>query len=692
MKTKSLMVISRTPQSGMRFITMGIMAMLKRKIQHLAFFKPIVDSLKDDNDMHFYRDYFRLKQSRDSAYLLDFENVKRLLSQDRDDLIYEKILEHYEFLIKKYDFVICNGMINIEVDELIDVDINFEIAKNLQIPTVEIINAKDMSIDEIVESIDYIIHQSKKEKVRLLGLFINRVSEEILYNIRELKKEVNIFAIPEIKELTSPTMLDIIKELNGKGIILDSSMLDRTIYQSKVATMMLPNYLDYLEEGDLIIVSGDRCDILVGTLIANYSKNYPSIAGILLTGGITPPKSIYRLIDGIDIPRIPIISIKSHTIEAVEKVERVSAQITTYNRKKLALAEGIFSRYINLKSLKKYLSLNQPDSMSPIRFTYSIYEKAKESNSNILLLESGDERVLRATDIVLRRGLCKITLLGKKEQIYQKASTLGLDLSKATIIDPQDNPYIDDFIDKFYELRKDKGVIYPMAREMISRVNYFGTMMVYFGLVDGLVSGATHTTKETIKPAFQIIKTKKGIDIVSSIFFMLVNSRVLVYGDCAINPNPTAKELAQIAISSAQTAKTFGIEPIVAMLSYSSGNSGVGREVEKVREATKIAKELTPNLLIEGPIQYDTAIDIEVAKKKMPHSRVAGRATVFIFPDLNTGNNTYKAVQRSTNGVAIGPILQGLNRPFNDLSRGCSVDDIVHTIAITAIQAKFLKD
>ena len=692
MKTKSLMVISRTPQSGMRFITMGIMAMLKRKIQHLAFFKPIVDSLKDDNDMHFYRDYFRLKQSRDSAYLLDFENVKRLLSQDRDDLIYEKILEHYEFLIKKYDFVICNGMINIELEELVDFDINFEIAKNLQIPTVEIINAKNMSIDEIVESIDYIIHQSKKEKVRLLGLFINRVSEEILDNIRELKKEVNIFAIPEIKELTSPTMLDIIKELNGKGIILDSSMLDRTIYQSKVATMMLPNYLDYLEEGDLIIVSGDRCDILVGTLIANYSKNYPSIAGILLTGGITPPKSIYRLIDGIDIPRIPIISIKSHTIEAVEKVERVSAQITTYNRKKLALAEGIFSRYINLKSLKKYLSLNQPDSMSPIRFTYSIYAKAKESNSNILLLESGDERVLRATDIVLRRRLCKITLLGKKEQIYQKASTLGLDLSKATIIDPQDNPYIDDFIDKFYELRKDKGVIYPMAREMISRVNYFGTMMVYFGLVDGLVSGATHTTKETIKPAFQIIKTKKGIDIVSSIFFMLVNSRVLVYGDCAINPNPTAKELAQIAISSAQTAKTFGIEPIVAMLSYSSGNSGVGREVEKVREATKIAKELTPNLLIEGPIQYDTAIDMEVAKKKMPNSRVAGRATVFIFPDLNTGNNTYKAVQRSTNGVAIGPILQGLNRPFNDLSRGCSVDDIVHTIAITAIQAKFLKD
>ncbi len=693
MKTKSLMVISRTPQGGMRFITMGIMAMLKREIQHLAFFKPVVDSLKDDSDMNFYRNYFKLKQSRNSAYLLDFDNVKRLLSQDKSELLYEKILERYEYLIKKYDFVICNGMVNIELEELVDFDINFEIAKNLQIPTVEIINAEDMSsIDEVVESIDYIIHQSKRAGVRLLGLFINRVSRDILDKIRELKKDTPLFTIPKVKELSSPTMLDIIKGLNAKEVILDNPMLDRTIYQSKVATMMLPNYLEYLEEGDLIIVSGDRCDILVGTLLANYSTNYPSIGGILLTGGITPPKSIYGLIEGTDIPRIPIISIKNHTLEAVEKIERISAQITTYNKKKLALAEGVFSRYINLRSLKKYLSLIQPDFMSPIRFTYHIYEKAKESNSNILLLESDDERILKATDIVIRRGLCKITLLGKREKIYQKATTLGLDLSKANIVDPHNNPYIDDFIDKFYELRKDKGIIYPMAREIMSRINYFGTMMVYFGYVDGLVSGATHTTKETIKPAFQIIKTKKGINIVSSVFFMLVNNRVLVYGDCAINPNPTAKELAEIAISSAQTAKTFGIEPIVAMLSYSSGNSGIGREVEKVREATKIAKELAPNLLIEGPIQYDTAIDMEVAKKKMPNSRVAGRATVFIFPDLNTGNNTYKAVQRSTNGVAIGPILQGLNRPFNDLSRGCLVDDIVHTIAITAIQAKFSKD
>ncbi len=688
MKTKSLMVISRTPQGGTRFITMGIMGMLKRKVQHLAFCKPVVDSLKDDTDMDFYKEYFRLKQSRDSAYLLDFENVKKLLSQDEGDLIYEKILEHYEFLIKEHDFVICNGMVNVELEELLDFDINFEIAKNLQIPTVEIINAKDMSsIDEIVESIDYIIHQSKRAEVRLLGLFVNRVSRELLDEIRELKKEVTIFAIPEIKELSCPTMLDIIKELDAREVILDNSMLDRTIYQNKIATMMLPNYLEYLEEGDLIIVSGDRCDILVGTVVANHSKNYPSIAGILLTGGIIPPKSICKLMEGTDIPRIPIISIRTHTRYALKQVERVSAQITTYNKKKLALAEGIFSRYINLKSIKKYLSLTQPNYMSPIRFKYNIYAKAKESNSNILLLESDDERILRAIDIVLRRGLCKITLLGKREKIYQKASSLGLDLSKATIIDPHNNPYIDDFIDKFYELRKDKGIIYPMAREIMSRINYFGTMMVYFGYVDGLVSGATHTTKETIKPAFQIIKTKQGIDIVSSIFFMLVNNRVLVYGDCAINPNPTAEELAQIAISSAQTAKTFGIEPIVAMLSYSSGNSGTGREVEKVREATKIVKELAPNLLIEGPIQYDTAIDMEVAKQKMPNSRVAGRATVFIFPDLNTGNNTYKAVQRSTNGVAIGPILQGLNKPFNDLSRGCSVDDIVYTIAITAIQA-----
>ncbi len=689
MKTKSLMIISRVPKSGMRIIMMGIMGMLKRDVQKIAFFKPLVDSLEHDGDMEFFKEYFKLGQNQSSAYALTFDSVKKMLSQDKGELIYEQILEKYESLIKNHDFVICEGMVNWELEELVDFDINFEIAKNLQIPTIEIVNGEDMdSIEELREHIDYIIHQSQKSEVRLLGLFINRLPKKLLNSVKEIKRDIPIFTIPNIKELNRLTMLDIVLKTEAKSITEHSYMLDRTIHQTKIATMMLHNFLNYLEEGDLIIVSGDRCDIVTGTFLANYSKNYPSIAGILLTGGMIPPLSVDKLIKGTDMPTLPILSVNCSTQETVNKIRNISAELNIDSKRKIALVEGLFSKYIDLNPIKKHLLFNQPKYMTPVRFKYNLYEKAKASNSNILLTESDDERVLRAVDIVLRRGLCKITLLGKKETIYQKASVLGIDLSKANIIDPSSNPYIDDFAEKFYHIRKKKGIIRSMARDIMTRSSYFATMMVYSGMVDGLVSGATHTTRETIKPAFQIIKTKKGVDIVSSIFFMLVNNRVLVYGDCAINPNPNAKELAQIAISSAETAKIFGIEPIVAMLSYSSGNSGVGEDVERVREATKIAKELSPNLLIEGPMQYDTAIDKGVASQKMPNSKVAGKATIFIFPDLNTGNNTYKAVQRSANGIAIGPILQGLNSPFNDLSRGCLVDDIVYTIAITAIQAK----
>jgi phosphate acetyltransferase len=688
MKTKSLMIISRIPKSGMRLIMMGIMGMLKKDIQKIAFFKPLVDDLNQDADMDFFKEYFKLEQKRNSAYALTFDEVKSILSQDKSELIYEKILEKYETLIRDYDFVLCEGMVNWELEELVDFDINFEIAKNLQIPTIELINGQDMdSVDELTKHIDYIINQSKKSEVRLLGLFINKLSSECLNRVKNLKRDVPIFTIPQIKELSKITMLDIILKTDAKSVTQYTN-LDRTIHQTKVATMMLSNYLNYLEEGDLIIVSGDRCDIVTGTFLANYSRNYPSIAGILLTGGMIPPLSIDRLLEGTDMPTLPILSVNYNTQDSVNMLQKISPEINIANKRKIALVEGLFGKYIDLTPIRRHLSFNPPKCMTPVRFRYNLYEKAKASNSNILLTESNDDRVLRAVDIVLRRRLCKITLLGKKETIYQKASILGIDLSKAEIVDISSNQYIERFIDEFYRIRKDKGVVKSMAREIMSRSNYFATMMVHFGIVDGLVSGATHTTRETIKPAFQIIKSQKGIKIISSVFFMLINNRVLVYGDCAINPNPNADELAQIAISSAKTAESFGIKPIVAMLSYSSGSSGVGKDVEKVREATQIAKKLAPNLLIEGPMQYDTAIDKKVASQKMPNSKVAGRATVFIFPDLNTGNNTYKAVQRSANGIAIGPILQGLNRPFNDLSRGCLVDDIVDTVAITAVQAK----
>ena len=687
MKMKSIMVISRVPKSGMRITLMGLISMLKQEVQDIALLKPIVSDKKEyGEDIEFFTNYFKLTQDPKNSYGISVSKIKKEIARDNIEYIYETLLEQYEALLNRYDFVLCEGVQSLELEEFLDFDINFEIAKNLQIPVIEIVNGYQERFETIKENITYIIHQSQKEGVQLLGIFINRVSNDILQKLKDMSVEVPLFLLPEIKELNKPTLLDIIKQTNAKLITTDRGMLERVVEQTKIATMMLDNYLNYLENGDLIIVSGDRSDIIVGTFVASLSNYYPSITGIILTGGIIPNANISKLLEGTNIPALPILALHTNTQESVMLLESVSPQITTDSHQKIALANGIFSEYINLNLLKKHLSLPQPKYMTPIRFTHMLYTKAKLLKSNILLPESEDERVLRAVDRVLKLGLCDITFLGDPIEIKRKSTLLGLDLSMATIINPKKSKYKDEFIEIFYQLRKEKGVVKAMARELMSRTNYFATMMLYLGYVDGIVSGATHTTRETIKPAFEIIKTRKGVDIISSLFFMLVNNRVLVYADCAINPNPSSKELAQIAINSANIAKSLGIEPKIAMLSYSSGTSGIGEDVEKVRTATQIVKQKEPTLLIEGPIQYDTAIDKKVAHQKMPNSKVAGEATVFIFPDLNTGNNTYKAVQRSANAIAIGPILEGLNKPVNDLSRGCLVEDIINTIAITAIQ------
>jgi len=687
MKMKSIMVISRVPKSGMRITLMGLISMLKQEVQDIALLKPIVSDKKEyGEDIEFFTNYFKLTQDPKNSYGISVSKIKKEIARDNIEYIYETLLEQYEALLNRYDFVLCEGVQSLELEEFLDFDINFEIAKNLQIPVIEIVNGYQERFETIKENITYIIHQSQKEGVQLLGIFINRVSNDILQKLKDMSVEVPLFLLPEIKELNKPTLLDIIKQTNAKLITTDRGMLERVVEQTKIATMMLDNYLNYLENGDLIIVSGDRSDIIVGTFVASLSNYYPSITGIILTGGIIPNANISKLLEGTNIPALPILALHTNTQESVMLLESVSPQITTDSHQKIALANGIFSEYIDLNLLKKHLSLPQPKYMTPIRFTHMLYTKAKLLKSNILLPESEDERVLRAVDRVLKLGLCDITFLGDPIEIKRKSTLLGLDLSMATIINPKKSKYKDEFIEIFYQLRKEKGVVKAMARELMSRTNYFATMMLYLGYVDGIVSGATHTTRETIKPAFEIIKTRKGVDIISSLFFMLVNNRVLVYADCAINPNPSSKELAQIAINSANIAKSLGIEPKIAMLSYSSGTSGIGEDVEKVRTATQIVKQKEPTLLIEGPIQYDTAIDKKVAHQKMPNSKVAGEATVFIFPDLNTGNNTYKAVQRSANAIAIGPILEGLNKPVNDLSRGCLVEDIINTIAITAIQ------
>jgi phosphate acetyltransferase len=455
-----------------------------------------------------------------------------------------------------------------------------------------------------------------------------------------------------------------------------------------VGAMSLPHFLEHIRDGDMIITPGDRADLIVGSLASRFSGTYPNIAGLVLTGALVPEPSVLKLIDGLGGADLPVLATGSDTYRTAATVAGVRGVLTPESERKIAAALGVFSEHVDRQGLLSRLEVTRTERVTPLMFEQRLVERAKADRRHIVLPEGGDDRVLQAAEEVLLRGIAGLTVLGDPDAIKSRAASLGLELSGVQVVDPQTSEWRGDFADTYSELRRHKGVARPVAEDLMADVSYFGTMMVYRGLADGMVSGAAHTTAHTIRPAFEFIRTVPGTSIVSSVFLMLLTDRVLVYGDCAVVPNPNAGQLADIAVASAGTAAQFGIEPRVAMLSYSTGESGAGSDVEKVRQATGIARERRPDLLIEGPIQYDAAIDPEVARSKLPDSQVAGRATVFVFPDLNTGNNTYKAVQRSANAVAVGPILQGLRKPVNDLSRGATVADIVNTVAITAIQAQ----
>jgi phosphate acetyltransferase len=485
---------------------------------------------------------------------------------------------------------------------------------------------------------------------------------------------------------------EIARNLNARILQGEPKGLNREVRDFKIAAMHLPHFLDRITDGDLIITPGDRADVILGSLATTVSETAPNIAGLLLTGGLAPEDSVQRLIAGFKkYSPIPVIMVETDTYTTAMNASVVRPALTPENDRKIAAALGIFESHVNTTRLEDRIQVVRSNRVTPLMFEYMLIERAKADPKHIVLPEGEEERILRAGEILLRRGVADLTLLGNPDEIKNKIGTLGLDLDGIHIIDPLTSEHRENFAKTYYALRKHKGISAEMAVDTVTDVSYFGTLMVYKDLADGMVSGAIHTTAETILPALQIIRTRPEFSVVSSVFLMCLADRVLVYGDCAVNPDPNAEQLAEIAVSSAETAAIYGIEPRIAMCSYSTGESGQGAEVDKVRQATRIARELRPDLKIEGPIQYDAAVDAGVARTKMPDSDVAGKATVFIFPDLNTGNNLYKAVQRSANAVAIGPVLQGLKKPVNDLSRGCTIPDIVNTVAITAIQAQAAK-
>ncbi|XDE62604.1 phosphate acetyltransferase [Arthrospira platensis BEA 1257B] len=691
---ENLYIATIEPGSGKSLVVLGIIELLSKRIQKLGFFRPIIRShTTPDRDIQLVRSRLHQALPYESYYALTHEEAQNLIGEGRYDEVIKQVIEKYKAVEQDCDFVVCEGTDFTDIASAFEFDFNVRFANHLGCPILIVASGSGKTPNQLMSALLAEREAFIEEGCAIAATVVNRVDNHNVPGIMEQlttlwKFPDPLFVIPEEPILAKPTVAEIAQKLGGQQIYGPSDdRLNREVFDLRVAAMQVPNFLKYLKEGSLIITPGDRADIILACAVAATSENYPNIAGIILSGGLELPATIQSLIDGCPHWAVPMITVKTDTYETAMNVDRVHGAITPDNDRKIASALGLFETHVNLGQIEERIQVSRPSRMTPIMFEYQLIQRAKANRQHIVLPEGREDRILQAAEILWRRGVADITLLGSEAEIRGRIAALGLNLSQVQIIDPARSPWYEDYAETYFNLRKHKGIAKDGVYDVMLDVSYFGTMMVYKGHADGMVSGAVHTTGHTIRPALEFIRTIPGTSIVSSVFLMGLEDRILVYGDCAVNPNPNPQQLADIAISSALTAQMFGIEPRVAMLSYSTGESGQGEDVEKVKQATIIARQLRPDLKIEGPIQYDAAIDESVAKTKLPDSQVAGRATVFIFPDLNTGNNTYKAVQRSANAVAIGPILQGLKKPVNDLSRGCTVTDIVNTVAITAIQA-----
>ncbi|KIA98419.1 MULTISPECIES: phosphate acetyltransferase [unclassified Flavobacterium] len=696
--SKAVYIATSEQNSGKSIITLGLMSMLMGKTAKVGYFRPIVEDFIDgelDNHIETVITHFNLDIKFEDAFAITKSKLIKKKNKGKIGEVLDLIIEKYKRLEERFDFVLVEGTSFTGEGTVIELDTNVLIAKNLGIPTIILGSGIGKTLDELVDNLSLVYNSFKIKEVEVLAVIANKVQIENVELVtsglkKSLPESVLVNAIPVISSLNNPTVQEIVNELDAK-VLFGAAHLNNQTGHFSVGAMQLHNYLMHLKENSLVITPGDRADIILGALQANESANYPTISGIVLTGNIIPEESILKLIEGLS-PIVPIISVEGGTYNITNQIGAVKSKIYANNEHKIETSINTFEKYVDLDSLSEKLITFVAEGMTPKMFQYNLVTRAKKHRKHIILPEGSDERIIIAASRLLAMDVVDISIIGDKKQIESKVAELGItfDFSKIKIINPIESPFYEDYANTYYELRKNKNVTITMARDLMEDVSYFGTMMVYKGHADGMVSGAAHTTQHTILPALQFIKTKPNSSVVSSVFFMCLEDRVSVFGDCAINPNPTAEQLAEIAISSADSSAAFGIEPKIAMLSYSSGTSGKGDEVEKVRAATEIVKQKRPDLKIEGPIQYDAAVDRSVGKSKMPDSEVAGQASVLIFPDLNTGNNTYKAVQRETGALAIGPMLQGLNKPVNDLSRGCTVDDIINTVVITAIQAQGL--
>ena len=689
---KSVYIIPVNTHSGKSVVSLGVLQMIMRNTSKVGYFKPIIES-KSEKDMliETVLEHFKLNMSYEETYAYTRKEVIALKNQGNIGEVYDTIIKKYKALEEKFDFVLVDSP-GIVGDSNFDTDFNASVAQSLNIPVLVVLKDSFASEDELLNQVQVQLNSILEKDVQVLSVFINKAknaTEATQSKLEQKFKDITFTIIPRKEELSRPTIREVAKALNAE-FLYKGDNIDVITKRTLIGAMQLPNYFANLTEDTLAVIPADRTDLITGSLVANYS-NYSNIKGIVLYGDFELDKSIHKILEGIQ-KNIPIMIAKSNTFETANLIGAINPRIYPENTEKIKLLLQLFDETVDAEKLNKSISSFKSETITPRMFQYNMVQKARQGQKHIVLPEGTDDRILTAASQLAEDELVYLTILGDPEAIKTRATNiLGLKWNekRISIVNPANSPKYEAYAEKLYELRKSKGLELSQAKDLMLDASYFGTMMVFVGDADGMVSGAVNTTAHTIRPSLQFVKTKPGVSTVSSVFFMLLHDRVLVYGDCAVVPNPTAEQLADIAISSADSAIAFGIEPKVALLSYSSGNSGSGADVDKVREATALVKQRRPELLVEGPIQYDAAVDPKVGKQKMPNSPVAGQANVLIFPDLNTGNNTYKAVQRETGGLAIGPMLQGLKKPVNDLSRGALIPDIYNTVLITAIQSEF---
>ena len=681
----AIYVASPEGDTGKSTIALGILHRLAATVAKVGVFRPITRLGEE-------RDYIlELLLAHTTAGLPYDECVGvgyQQLHEDPDAALAD-IVDRYHHVADQCDAVLIVGSDYTDVATPSELSMNGRIAVNLGAPVVLAVKAKDRTPEQVAQVVELCLAELAAQHAHTAAVVANRCDPAQMAAVVDALKrfEPLTYVLPEEPLLVAPSVAELQTAVEGTVLRGDPALLTREAMDVLVAGMTAEHVLERLTEGVAVITPGDRSDVVLAVVSAHAAEGFPSLSCVILNGGLELHPSIASLVSGLRL-RLPIITTRFGTFETASRVASARGRVTASSQRKIDTAIALMDTYVDTADLLARLAITIPSVVTPQMFTYQLLDRARSDRKRIVLPEGEDDRILNAAGRLLQRGVADLTILGEEPQIRARAAELGVDLSAAAVLNPRTSELCDKFAEQYAELRKHKGITVEQAREIIHDVSYFGTMLVHNDMVDGMVSGATHTTAHTVRPAFEIIKTLPDVSTVSSIFLMCLSDRVLAYGDCAIVPDPTSEQLADIAISSARTAAQFGIDPRVAMLSYSTGTSGTGADVDKVRTATELVRKREPDLLVEGPIQYDAAVDLTVAKAKMPDSKVAGRATVLIFPDLNTGNNTYKAVQRSAGAIAIGPVLQGLNKPVNDLSRGALVEDIVNTVAITAIQAQ----